>query len=85
MTAISGTLTNADTSGTFTPTKDVSEFKVKANNSNGDVFLESYNPATTGWDVEATGGRGAVLTPDYAITYRFRSTGTGSFTFYMGP
>ena len=86
MTAVSGDLSGAAVSSTFTPTKDISEYKIRRNASPGDVFLESYNPETNEWNVETKGGSGAMFTPDPAITYRFRSTGVGAdFTYYMGP
>jgi len=86
MTAVSGNITGSNTSASFTPTKDTSEVLVTRNSSAGEIHLEAYNPTGTVW--LPIGGQGSygVVTPDYAIVYRFRSEGTGAdFDYYIGP
>ena len=49
MTAVSGNITGADASASFTPTENVSEVIATRNNGYGDMFLEAYDPTATKW------------------------------------
>jgi hypothetical protein len=86
MAAISGNLTDAETSASFTPSNDISDVICTDNTGQGEVLLEVYEPTAAKWVAIANAGVYSVSTPDTGLVYRFRSIGVGAdFDYYMGP
>lgn len=87
MAAISGSLTDNEVSGNFTPTETISEFIITRNIWKGEIYLQSRDPVGATWgNISKVKGNASVSTPDPAVLYRFKSIGAGAdFDYYMGP
>jgi hypothetical protein len=88
MTAVSGNITAAGVSASFTPTNGVSDVMIKRNDSGGEIHVDAKDPTSGNWSMVAGGGSDPIVTADPAILYRFRVTGTSSdidFDYYIGP
>lgn len=87
MAAVSGKLTAAGVSASFTPSNGTSDVIAVKNSGVGELYLEALEPTSGVWTQIGASGAYGVLTPDTAILYRFRATGSGTldFDYYMGP
>lgn len=87
MAAVDETITGTATSTVFTPSNGVSDVVNEAVQGDGEVVLECKSPTSTAWKlVSRETGAFNVLTPDTAVTYRFRARNvTGTPRVYMGP
>jgi hypothetical protein len=84
MAAVTGTLTGAAVSASFTPTDIMSDVSLKVRS--GQVVLEGKAPDMDWMQVTDQTGLFSIITSDTSILYRFRSTGaTADADYYIGP
>ncbi len=85
--AINQELIGDEASVEFTPTETLCDVIIEDGADQGQILLQVKAPGSIKWlPVMSTKGANPILTPDPALTYRFKANGVLVSTLvYMGP